>query len=152
MHPEPGPIAAHLRSAQDALVKFALGFPGVHEDNPWGHRAFKAKKPVFLFLTLDARGLNATVKLPQSGAAALDKSFCEPTGYGMGAKGWVTAQLAPEDQVPLALLQAWITESYRAVAPKTLVAQLDSTPARGAKPAPKPRRTARGSAKRPRER
>jgi hypothetical protein len=36
----------------------------------------------------------------------------------------VTAQFGPNDKPPLDLLEEWLDESYRAVAPKRLVAEL----------------------------
>ena len=65
-----------------------------------------------------------TVKLPESGQMALTLPFASPTGYGMGKYGWVTAHVTAKN-APLDLLKAWIDESYRAVAPKKLVKELD---------------------------
>ena len=45
-----------------------------------------------------------------------------PTGYGLGKSGWVSVQFAPREKPPMDLMRAWIDESYRAVAPKKLVA------------------------------
>ncbi|HXU60385.1 MAG TPA: MmcQ/YjbR family DNA-binding protein, partial [Polyangia bacterium] len=50
--------------------------------------------------------------------------FVKPTAYGMGKSGWVTVTLGPAESPPIALLKEWIDESYRAVAPKKLVAAL----------------------------
>ena len=50
--------------------------------------------------------------------------FTEPTGYGLGKSGWVSAKFPPAEKLPLDLLKAWIDESYRAQAPKKLVASL----------------------------
>jgi hypothetical protein len=38
----------------------------------------------------------------------------------------VTLLIMRDDQLPLPLLEAWIDESYRAVAPKRLLTELDS--------------------------
>jgi hypothetical protein len=57
---------------------------------------------------------------------ALDLPFTEPTGYGLARSGWVTASFAPGERVPLGILEQWVEESYRAVAPKRLSAQLDA--------------------------
>jgi hypothetical protein len=65
------------------------------------------------------------VKLPVSNAQALSLPFAEPTGYGMGKHGWVTAGFRAGDAVPLDLLREWIDESFRAVAPKKVVAALE---------------------------
>ncbi len=57
---------------------------------------------------------------------AVDLPFAEPTGYGLGKSGWVTASFTKVADVPLDLLKSWIDESYRAIAPKKLVKLLES--------------------------
>ncbi len=58
-------------------------------------------------------------KLPDSAEAAITMfSWAEPTGYGLGKSGWVSARFEPKDDVPFDLLKQWIDESYAAVAPK----------------------------------
>jgi predicted DNA-binding protein (MmcQ/YjbR family) len=112
--------------AEEALAKLALRFPEVTEDRPWGHRAFKVrKKKVFLFLASDEGGLGLSVKLPHSGVMALELPFTEPTGYGLGKSGWVSARFARGKDLPVALVCEWLEESYRAIAPKTLSRTLD---------------------------
>lgn len=103
-----------------ALRKYALAFPETREDLPWGESAIKVKGKTFVFMRCDADGLGLSVKLPQSAPFALDRKFTEPTGYGLGASGWVTASFGPKDKPPVDLLKGWIEESYRAVAPKKL--------------------------------
>ena len=44
----------------------------------------------------------------------------------MGKHGWVTLLIMRDDQLPLRQLEAWIDESYRAVAPKRLLAELEA--------------------------
>ena len=73
----------------------------------------------------DEGDLGLSVKLPQSGMLALSLPFASPTGYGLGKAGWVSASFGARERIPLDLLRAWIDESYRAVAPKKLVKQLD---------------------------
>ena len=107
------------------LRAFALGYPGAHEDFPWGERVVKVKGKVFVFLGRDEEALGLTVKLPQSGLMALNLPFTSPAGYGMGKSGWVTAQFKPRDKPTVEVLKAWIDESYRAVAPKKMIAELD---------------------------
>jgi hypothetical protein len=84
--------------------------------------------------------LKVSCKLPESAAVALLLPFCEPTAYGLGRSGWVSARFDADADVPVEMLEAWIDESYRAQAPKKLLAQLDSAakaPKASAK-APKP--------------
>ena len=119
---------------QMALRDFALRYPGAHEDFPWGERVVKVKGKVFLFLGGKDSDLSLSVKLPSSGLIALGLPFASPTGYGLAKSGWVTARFGPKEKPPLDVLRAWIDESYRAVAPKKLVATLaDGPPVAAAK-------------------
>ena len=126
------PKQAHARAdgpgpkAVMELRAFALGLPGAVEEFPWGDRALKVNKKVFAFLGAYEGGLAMSVKLAETAAVALALPFASPTRYGLGKAGWVTAQFAPKERPPVALLRAWIEESYRAVAPKKLVAALDA--------------------------
>jgi predicted DNA-binding protein (MmcQ/YjbR family) len=125
-----------------ALREFALRYPEASEDFPWGERVAKVRDKVFVFLGRDDEDLGITVKLPSSGLMALSLPFASPTGYGLGKSGWVTARFGPGDKPPVELLQRWIDESYRAVAPKELVRALPASTPGKAKPAagPKSRR------------
>ena len=106
------------------MRKYALDFPEAYEEFPWGERVIKVHKKIFLFLNGDTGNLRVTTKLPQSYGAALLAPFAKPTGYGLGKSGWVTASFAKGEQVPYDILKSWIHESYRAIAPKRLAAQL----------------------------
>jgi predicted DNA-binding protein (MmcQ/YjbR family) len=113
-------------AAEEALCRYALSLPGAREDFPWGHRVAKVNKKIFVTFGNDERAFSMSVKLPRSAELALTLSFSEPTGYGLGKSGWVTARFTAKEAPPLALLRAWIDESYRAVAPKKLAAALDA--------------------------
>jgi predicted DNA-binding protein (MmcQ/YjbR family) len=112
-----------LEALELELRDYAMTFPEATEDHPWGHRAIKVKGKSFLFLggEKDTKELSLSVKLPNSRDMAADLPFAEPTGYGLGKSGWVTARFAKVGDVPLDMLKAWIDESYRAIAPKKLV-------------------------------
>ena len=115
------PLKAELRA-------FALSLPEAWEDHPWGESVAKVGKKVFVFFGDDAqeRSRSFTVKLPQSGDEAAAMPWTADPGYGLGRGGWLTVN-APVD-APIELLTGWIAESYRAVAPKRLVKQLDDSP------------------------
>ena len=108
------------------LRKYAMRYPGVMEDFPWGERAIKIKGKAFVFMRADDDNVSLSVKLPNSRDMAIDFPWAEPTHYGLGKHGWVTATLDVKKKPPLDLIKAWIDESFRAVAPKTLVKQLDA--------------------------
>jgi len=124
------------RVTVEGLRKFGLTLPGASEHFPWGELVLKAKAKVFVFLGKPGNALQFSVKLPQSGERLLDQPFAEPTGYGLGKSGWLTLSFTSADAPDLAEACAWIEESYRAVAPKTLVRELDArsgaTPAKSA--------------------
>ena len=117
---------AGLRKIEDALRKHSLSYPETTEDFPWGHSAMKVKGKAFVFLSLHEDEVSISVKLPQSRDIAVDLPFTEPTSYGLGKHGWVTAHLRLKEKPPLDLVRSWIDESYRAIAPKKLVASLGS--------------------------
>ena len=110
------------------LLAFALTFPETREDHPWGETVAKVRNKVFVFLGPEVPGYpeRITVKLDESHDHALSTEGAAPTGYGLGRSGWVTV---PTGGLALDLLRDWIEESYRIVAPRRLVAQIDGAPA-----------------------
>ena len=93
--------------------------PGAWEDHPWGETVYKIGKKVFVFLGQADYGYGMSCKLPDSSEAAITMfSWAEPTGYGLGKAGWVSARFERSQDVPVDLLKQWIDESYGAVAPK----------------------------------
>lgn len=114
-----------LRKLEEAIRKTAMAYPDTREDFPWGHSAFKVGEKAFVFMGGDKDEVSFSVKLPHSRDIAVDLPFTEPTGYGMGKHGWVTATIKKDTKVTLDLIKAWIDESFRAVAPKKLVKKLD---------------------------
>jgi predicted DNA-binding protein (MmcQ/YjbR family) len=133
----------------EELRAFGLTYPGAHFKSPWpGHMDLAVKDKTFAYLSLEGEPLAISCKLPRSSAMALMLPFCKPTAYGLGKSGWVSASFEDAD-VDVAMLKAWIDESYRAQAPKTLAASLTAPPASGASSpgAKKPAR--RAAAKKP---
>jgi predicted DNA-binding protein (MmcQ/YjbR family) len=114
-----------LKKAEDRLRELALAFPEVREEFPWGHSAMKVRGKAFVFISASEEGLSLSMKLPSSGVMALMLPFASPTGYGLGKSGWVTCQFAPGDEIPFELLQEWLDESYRAIAPTKLAGPSD---------------------------
>jgi len=140
-------MADEIQRVQIALRDFALGLPGATEEFPWGERVVKVNKKVFVFLGKGdaSEGCGMSVKLPHSRDAALAQPFTEPTGYGLGKSGWVSARFERGERLPLDLLIRWIEESYRAIAPKKLVAQLGGAPSPAAPSKKKGTRSASGT-------
>lgn len=110
--------------------RFALGLPGAIEDFPWGDTVAKVDKKVFVFLgvTDGSYPLGLTVKLKDetAHAHALASPGAAPAGYGLGRAGWVSVPLAGEGAPTAGLLREWVEESYRTIAPKRRIAELDA--------------------------
>ena len=123
---------SRARPTRRRILEFSLGLPGAYEDHPWGEDVAKVNKKVFVFLGLEDDStypLGMTVKLDESHDQALAVPGAEPTGYGLGSAGWVTIPFR-DTTPPLDVLKDWVEESYRRIAPKRLVAELDQRPAR----------------------
>lgn len=121
-------MSKKMAALQEKMRQFALAFPEAQEDHPWDHIAVKVRKKTFVFLGghKGSDGLfSMTVKLPVSAEMATTLSYVEPAGYGLGRSGWVTVKCAAKDKPDAGMFREWIEQSYRAVAPKTLVKELD---------------------------
>lgn len=110
-------------AVREALRSHALTLPDAHEDHPWGESVVKVRKKIFVFFGTDGSdepGLG--IKLKSSQPLALAQPGVTPSGYGLGKAGWVSIRISAD--MPFEMLREWIDESYRTIAPKTLVAQL----------------------------
>src|SRR5215207_8718295 len=99
------------RSLAGRLRARAMAFPEATEDFPWGERAIKVRGKGFLFLRAEGSAVSFSVKLPRSAAEALELPNVEPTGYGLGKHGWVTAVVDGSRDAPTATYEAWLEES-----------------------------------------
>jgi|SoiMethySBSTD1v2_1073268.scaffolds.fasta_scaffold311103_2 predicted DNA-binding protein (MmcQ/YjbR family) len=114
-----------------ALRSFTFDLPGAVEDHPWDSAPVaKVNKKIFVFFGHDDEP-GMSVKLPESAEAALTLACATPTGYGLGRSGWVSVDFRGADCPPDDVLIDWIEESYRAVALKKLVKELDARLAEG---------------------
>ncbi len=106
-----------------ALRAHGMTYPGAHVKSPWPeHLDLAVKDKTFAFLPAAGQAFHVTLKLPFTGEGVLERPGAAPTGYGLGRSGWVT--LSDPSSVTLNELKDWLDESYRAVAPKSLVKQL----------------------------
>ncbi|MFF7486353.1 MmcQ/YjbR family DNA-binding protein [Streptomyces luteogriseus] len=110
---------------------FALGLPDAVEEFPWGESVAKVDKKVFVFLGVQdgSHPLGVTVKLRDetAHAHALACPGAEPAGYGLGKAGWVSVPLEQQGAPAAEVLCDWVEESYRVIAPKRLIVELDGS-------------------------
>jgi len=110
----------------DELEQFALSLPEAWADSPWGDRVVKVAKKIFVFLSsADADKPGLTVKLPESHDHGLSFEGSVLPGYGLGKAGWVTIYVDGVPKGERDVLFDFVEESYRTIAPKKLVKQLD---------------------------
>ena len=109
------------------LLAYAQTLPGAWVDHPWGEDVVKVRKKVVVFFGMpegSEHPVGMTVKLADSQPLALSQDGVVPAGYGLGRAGWVTVTF--KSGMPYEMLRVWIDESYRAVAPRNLVAELET--------------------------
>ncbi|MBI2393801.1 MAG: MmcQ/YjbR family DNA-binding protein [Deltaproteobacteria bacterium] len=137
---------ARTQSRTDAAVAelraFGLAYPGAHTKSPWpGHLDLPVNDKTFAYLPCEGQPFHVSCKLPRSSAMALLLPFVKPAAYGLGKSGWVDATPPSDVPLPMEMFKEWIDESYRAQAPKKLVAQLDAKAGSPPKPASKAKAT-----------
>ncbi|WP_370422630.1 MmcQ/YjbR family DNA-binding protein [Streptomyces sp. QH1-20] len=124
MPASPAPLTARAK-----VRDFALGLPGSVEEFPWEDDAvIKVNKKIFVFLgaegNTESPGISVKLKDEETHGHALAVPGAAPSGYGLGRSGWVSVPLT--GGTPVDLLCDWVEESYRTIAPKRLIAQLDA--------------------------
>ncbi|MEU6214214.1 MmcQ/YjbR family DNA-binding protein [Streptomyces sp. NPDC090085] len=116
----------------EAVREFALGLPEAVEEFPWGPEdcVVKVNKKIFVFLGNtdgpQSPGLSVKLKDEVLHGHAMAAPGAEPTGYGLGRSGWVSVPLAEKGAPPVQVLCEWVEESYRTVALKRHVKELDA--------------------------
>ncbi len=112
-----------------ALQQVALAYPEVTETPSCVNRSFKARKKSFLFLGEKPDGmLRLMVKLEDAKTIAEAEAAAKdnPDGWSVNGPGWITGNFTNDTAPAVETMTGWIDESFRLLAPKTLLKQLDS--------------------------
>jgi predicted DNA-binding protein (MmcQ/YjbR family) len=120
---------AQDKKIRSTIRKFALSLPGAYEEFPWEESVAKVNKKVFVFMGVEdpkQYPLGMTVKIPQLADLVTSLEACELAGYGLGKAGWISVKFAADDCPDLDTLKEWVEDSYRLIAPKKLVKELDA--------------------------
>jgi predicted DNA-binding protein (MmcQ/YjbR family) len=117
---------ANTSELMASLKSFALALPGAWADNPWGDSVVKVGKKIFVFLGEGTEDPGITVKVPESHDHAMSFTGAVPTGYGLGKAGWVTIPVAGLGGDDAEVLHDFVEESYRNIATKKLIKELDA--------------------------
>ena len=107
----------------EALRTLGLQYPEAHEGiacegTAVEKRTVRARDKAFLFVGAE----EAMFKLGDSLPEATRLASQAPDRCKVGAHGWVTVR--DVDAIPDGVLERWVDESYRLIAPKALVASL----------------------------
>ena len=110
------------------LRAFGAAYPGAHSKSPWpGHDDLAVNNKTFAYLSVEGEPFSMSVKLPFTGEEARSLPFARPAEYGLGKSGWVVFEPGADQMPPVRQLKSWLDESYRAQAPKKLVALIPQT-------------------------
>lgn len=113
------------KKLQDELESFALSLPEAWFDVPWDEdRVTKVRKKIFAFYGNQTRP-SIGVKLCDSLPDAMNLPGAQAMDYGMGDDGWMTIPISGLDDGQTPVLHEFIEESFRSIAPKSLIEQLD---------------------------
>lgn len=127
----------------DAVRELALGLPSAEEHFPWGEPVIKVRSkpgvppwrrdgegvcgPMFLWLGQRDSDTHAiTVNITESYEQAVALAHAVPTTISGLARAVGMAHCPPPDHRCRSPLCDWVDESYRAKAPRRLVAELDT--------------------------
>jgi predicted DNA-binding protein (MmcQ/YjbR family) len=115
-------------TVRDEVLAFALTLPSAWLDHPWDEDVVKVGRKIVVFAGVPDRDPQVVgMKLAESHEAALGSPGVSPTTYGLGKSGWVTVEFSGAHP-PLDVLCDWAEESFRLLATKRLIDELDARP------------------------
>ena len=111
------------------LRRYCLSLPEAFETNSWGHPNFRAGRGVFATFERHKGIPSVAVRIDSAERVALmqDSRFF-PTPYA-GNRSWISVRA--DRRLPWALLQDLVLKSYRIVALKRMLVQIDRPSPRG---------------------
>ena len=109
----------------ETLKAVASAYPETDEGTSCNRIAIKVRKKNFVFLGDKDDKLVLMVKLGPSLGEAEALAQDEPERYDVGSAGWVTVRYELDRELPKGLFERWIDESFRLLAPKSVVKQLE---------------------------
>jgi predicted DNA-binding protein (MmcQ/YjbR family) len=116
----------------DKLLAIVLRLPGAYEDRPWGDVHCKVAGKIFVGWGRDEGGAYSvgfkTDKELQAMLVASDPRFT--IAAYVGKHGWVNMKLRAKPD--WAEVEQFVVDSYRRIAPKKLIKELDALRANGA--------------------
>ena len=112
-----------MAGIRDKVREFALSLPETSEEHPWGEDVAKVSGKIFVFLGDELgphHGQARGVALARTVHRRCGADRLRPGQVGLGDGSPPSGGREPQ------LLRDWTEESYRIVAPKRLVSELDT--------------------------
>jgi predicted DNA-binding protein (MmcQ/YjbR family) len=133
----------------DRLLAIVKTLPGAYEDRPWGSVHCKVNGKIFVGWGRDDGEMSLGFKTSKPLQAMLVASDARFTvAKYVGKHGWVDMRLGARPN--WAEVEQFIADSYRMIAPKKLVKQLDGGGAAAEQTPAKKKPAAKGRASKPR--
>jgi hypothetical protein len=113
-------------SISEKIRDHAMTFPDTTEGSSCVNRAFKAGGKNFAFLGEKEDRCSLRLKLGDSIPDIEASADVDPDRWQVGSNGWVLLTFPPDDAPTTTDLEFWVTESFRLLAPKRIVARFDA--------------------------
>lgn len=114
-----------LQAYEEIVRELALAYPESREVKSGESSEYKVREKTFATTGWDRnRDFRLEVKLPESKRDALRMNQVRPFPGDLGQHGWVSCTYGPGDEFEMEQVSEWLSESFRAVAPKKLVERL----------------------------
>ena len=114
------------KKVQDELEGFALSLPEAWFDTPWDEsRVSKVRKQIFAYYG-DQDTPSIGVRLTESLDHARSMEGATAMAYDLGTHGWLRIPITGLHESKVEVLHHFVEESYRLVAPRSLIKQLDA--------------------------
>lgn len=112
------PISEQLRG-------WALALPETSEGTSCVNRAFRARAKNFLFVGEKPEGIVRVMLKLDSSLPRAEDIAARDERVRVGKGGWVTLEFPAADPLDGGMLHEWLRESFRVLAPKALVKEMD---------------------------
>ncbi len=113
-------------AVSETIRDHAMTFPQTEEGSSCVNRAFKAGGKNFAFLGEKEDHCNLRLKLNSSIPEVTALAKEDPERWQVGTGGWTLLRFPPDDPPATDDLERWVTESFLLLAPKKVIAQLET--------------------------
>lgn len=122
-----GQNACMARNIPEQIREIAFTYPELTEGTSCSKVAFKVKGKSFVFVEQKDGEWNAMMRLGDSIPEAELMAKESPDNVSIGKHGWTTLRFKNGKGPTKKILKRWIDESFRILAPRKVLAEMDAT-------------------------